>query len=239
MSELKTTFDESRKLPSGETLEQLRQNYYIQAQMRGSDEQSIGGLNVNTSGRQNSAFSKEKKRNEKANDAMFYALLNDMRERLADLEASMAQRYKTLQLTYGDDVVGGMVDTYLSDEEKAGLETDSDKMHALADKFLNEDGAIKDEYKNTEEAKYLRDWQEEQKLRPIVQKYEGRNDLTNDEKREIHSTAQSVGLAGQDNMYLESNNAGVKDEVEQVMNEGRTEKEVLTQSTAFSFAKPI
>ena len=231
MSELKNTFDQSRKLPSGETLDQLRQNYFIEAQMRGSDEQSIGGLNVNTNGRQNSALIEEKKRN-KTSDAMFYALLNDMRERLADLEASMAQRYGALQQRYGDDVVGGMVDTYLSDEEKAGLETDSDKMHALAKKFLNEDGVIKDKYKNIEEAKYLRDWQEAQQLSPIVQKYEGRNDLTAEEQREVYDTANITSLAGNKNMIALSENEEFKATVDQAIDHDRGElNELKTNAT--------
>ena len=135
----------------------------------------------------------EKKRNEKASDGMFYALLNDMREHLADLEANMAQRYETLQHRYGYDVVGGM-------------ETEEEKMQALADNFLNEEGTNKDEYKNTEKAKYLRDWQETQKLHPIVQKYEGRNDLTAEEQREAYDTASTTSLADNKNKLAISNN---------------------------------
>lgn len=221
MSDLSNTFDTSRKLPIGETLEQLRQNYFIEAQMRGSDDQSIGGLNINTSGRKNSPHVEEKKRNEKAGDAAFLALLDDMRERLADLKASMAARLKTLQGKYGDNVIGGMVDTFLSDEEKAGLKTDEEKMKALAKKFLNEDGTIKDKYKNTEEAKYVRDWQEAQKLKPIIAKYDGRDNLEHHEQQEILDAAKSANLTGQQHMYLLSQNQQVKDTVEQVMDDGR------------------
>ena len=106
----------------------------------------------------------------------------------------LAQRYETLQHRYGDDVVGGM-------------ETEEEKMQALADNFLNEDGTIKDEYKNTEEAKYLKDWQETQKLRPIVQKYEGRNDLTAEEQREAYDTASTTSLADNKNKLAISNSS--------------------------------
>ncbi len=185
-----------------------------------------------------SQTSGEKKRKADGERVMFMMLLDDMRQRLADLDASLAQRYETLRGKYGDDVIGGMADTFLSAEQKAGLETDEDKMAALADKFLNPDGTIKDEYKDLEEAKYVRDWQEAQKLRPIVAKYDGRNDLSAAERREVYAVAQSVGIAAQNNMYLQSENHHVRDTVEQAMDEKRADNESVTNTTTFGFAKP-
>lgn len=233
---LSSNFFQSAQEVTGKALERLRQDYFIQAQMRGIDDASIGGLRVNTAGRQNSATEEEQKRKQSLDDVMFLSLLDDMRERLEDLEESIAARYKTLEQKYGEDVIGGMADTFLSDAEKAGLKTDKDKMEALSKKFLNPDGSIKDEYKNLEEAKYVRDWQEAEKLRPVVQKYEGRNDLTNDERQELRSVAQSVELAGQENMHLQSSNAAVKGTVETLMESDRTDNELVKKSAPLPFA---
>jgi|GEM_PF-6595929 len=230
-------FDASRKLPTGEVLEKLRQNYYIEAKMRGSDDPSIGGLNINTNGRHDTAALDEKKRKQSAGDVIFYALLDDMRQRLTDLEASMAERYKLLQEKYGDNVIDGMVDTYLTDEEKAGLETEEDKIEALAKKFLNPDGTIKDEYKHLEEAKYVKDWKEAQKLRPIVAKYEGRNDLSIDEKREVYAAAEATSLAGHKNMIALSSNAEFKATVDEKIDDDRADINSLKTDTAVVFGR--
>ncbi len=99
-----------------------------------------------------------------------------------------------------------MVDTFLSDEEKATLGNNQDRLEALAGKFLNADGSIKDKYKDLDEAKYIRDWNKAQTLRSVVAKYEGRTDLTHNEQQEIYQTAQSVGLAENKNTLALSKN---------------------------------
>lgn len=197
----------------------LRQNYFIEAQMRGDDDKSIGGLNINTSGRQNLSSVAEEKRKRSTDDAVFYALLDDMRQRLDELEARMAKQYKTLQQKYGDNVIDGMVNTYLTDEEKAGLQTEKDKMNALAKKFLNPDGTIKEKYKDLDEAKYVRDWYEAETLRPIVAKYEGRNDLSADEKREVYDAAQNTSLSDNKNMMAQSGNAEFRETIDQKLDQ--------------------
>lgn len=164
----------------------------------------------------------QQRKNKQGSDHLiFMALLDDMRRHLAELEASMAERYEVLQQIYGDNVIDGMVDTFLTDAEKAGLETDEDKMRALADKFLNPDGTIKDEYKHLEEAKYVRDWQEAQKLRAVVAKYDDTSEPSTEDLREVHDVARSAGIAAQDNMYLQIGNVKVRDTVEQAMDEDR------------------
>lgn len=236
MSDLRDSFDKARSELSGERLEAVRQNYFIEAMMRESDDSSIGGVNVNTSGRHQFSGAQAESRKNATQDAIFLSLLDDMRERLAELDASMAERFKTLQGKYGEDVIGGMVDTFLTDEEKAGLDTDEQKIEALVDKFLNEDGSIKDEYKNTEEAKYIRDWQEAQKLRPIVQKYEGRNDLTADEQREVYDTAKTTSLAGNKNMITLSENSEFKTTVNASIDSNRTDVSDVKTSFGFNYS---
>lgn len=218
-------FDGARALPSGELIEKLRQNYFIEAIMRGSDDQSIGGLNINTSGRHSSVSSGEKHNGEDNDLAVFLSLLEDMRQHLADLEASMAKRRELLKDKYGENYIDGMVDTFLSDEEKEGLETDEQKKEALAKKFLNPDGTIKDKYKDSEEAKYIRDWKEAQKLRPIVQKYEGRTDLATHEKLEIYDAARSTTLANNKNIATLSSSADFKASIDEVLDSRRAEQE--------------
>ena len=48
---LQGLFDTARREVTGETLEQIRDNYYIAAKMRGCDDSSVGGLNINSSAR--------------------------------------------------------------------------------------------------------------------------------------------------------------------------------------------
>jgi len=165
-------------------------------------------------------------------------ILNDMRERLAELEAQMAKHFENLKVKYGDDVIGGMAQTFLTEEERAGLKTDEEIMRALADKFLDENGNIKPEYKDTEEAKYVQSWNEAQKLKPVIAQYEGRNNLTQQERADIIEVAKEANLAEQESMYLQSANDELKDTVAQVVDENRIESEVKTQSTVFAFAKP-
>lgn len=234
-SYLSNDFFQSAQEITGKALDRLRQDYFIEAQMRGIDDASIGGQRINTSGRQNSADHEEQKRKQSLDDVMFLSLLDDMRQRLDELEESMARRYKTLEQKYGEDVIGGMVDTFLSDEEKAGLKTDQQKMEALSKKFLNPDGSIKDEYKDLEEAKYIRDWQEAQKLKPIVQKYEGRNDLTAAEKQEVLEAAEVASLSDNKNKIALSSNDEYKTTVDQKIDESRGDLNSVRTGASVTF----
>ncbi len=224
-SDLTSSFEQSRVHLTGKELEEARHNYFIEANMRGNDEASIGGLNINTSGRTLSDSIEAKKRKQTADDLLFLALLDDMRDRLDALEASMERRFQTLQEKYGEDVIGGIADTYLTDEEKAGLETDQEKLEALANKFLNPDGSIKDEYRHLEEAKYIRDWQEAQNLQEIIAKYEGRNTLEPDEKLDIYNAAKTSSLADNKNMVSISDNSAFKLIVDRALETRRTASE--------------
>lgn len=159
------------------------------------------------------------------NQIFFTLLMNDLQEQLDEIDKRIAQHLESLRGRYGSDVIGGIADTYLSDAERGGLETDEQKMAALAKKFLDKDGRIKEEYKDLEEAQYVRDWNEARKLRPIVEKYKGRDHLTPDEQREVHDVAQATSLAENANVVALSNNAEFKTTVDKVLDAGRTDQE--------------
>ena len=163
------------------------------------------------------------------------ALLDDMRKRLEELDAAMEKSRLKLIAKYGENYVTGMIDTLLTDAEKAGLETEDEKMRALANKMLNPDGSIKDKYKDSEEAKYVRDWHEAQKLRPIVDQYKDLKNFTAEDTHKIAAVAQSVGLSGQENMHLQSENQSFKDAVESVMDQERSGQELVKNNTSLKF----
>ena len=180
----------------------------------------------------------EKKRAEAKNGGDFLfiiSLLDDIRERLEELEASMARRYETLRSTYGDDVFGGMVATFLPEEVARGLRTDKQRLEALSGLFLDENGNIRDTYKGLEEAQYVRDWNEAQTLKPIVAKYEGRDDLTTEERFAIRQVAATLPNTDRENTYLQSGNHQFKDTVEQTMDTGRAGQELVKTNALLPF----
>ncbi len=209
----------------------LKQNSLDITQVSLRNAFTLAGLHLNGSDPQS-----KRKAEQALNDRLFMALLNDMRSRLHELEQNMDRLRADLNAKYGEDYVGGMVDTFLSNEEKAGLESEEDKMKALSQKFLNPDGTIKDKYKDTPEAQYVRDWQEAQKLRPIVQKYEGRNQLTAEEGREVYKAAENTSLAGNKNMLRLSSNDELKETVDKSLDKSRFEESSFKTSQGFDFA---
>lgn len=164
---------------------------------------------------------RKRKAGRSVDDALFVAMLNDLQNRLDVLDRRLKERYETLRNKYGDDVVHAMASTYLSDDEMSGLETDEQKLRALAEKFLDKDGKIKEQYKDLEEAKYIRDWNEAQKVEMTLDKYKNKAYLTNEERREITEVARSSGLAHQEDMYLQSDSSDIKRTVEEAMDENR------------------
>jgi hypothetical protein len=101
---------------------------------------------------------------DKKSDYLFYAMLDDINDRLSELREQMAELYQELNVKYGGDVVGGMASTFLSPDILAALNTEEAKLQALADEFLNEDGSIKDKYKDLPEAQFIQKQQEFEKL---------------------------------------------------------------------------
>lgn len=106
--DLRTLFDISRQVPTGETLEQIRQNYYIAAKMHGDDSSSIGGLNINMSGRTDMAFldSNNKKKREHE-DLVLTLMIHNMT--IQQIEERMATQY-------GENFAEDLAAEYLDEE---------------------------------------------------------------------------------------------------------------------------
>ena len=225
MSDLTSAFDNARKDPSGETLDRILHNYTMLAQMRDLDVDNVAGLRINNPSKNGSASSKQEKDKKDTDDLLFQALLDDIERRLKELEARMAVLAQRLTVKYGKDFVAGMASTFLTDEEKEGLETDEDYLRALADKMLDNNGNIKDKYKDTPEAQYVRDWREQQRLTTVVAKYDGRDTLAPDEKREIYNTAKTLPNVDAENLRQASDNEAVKETAATVVDENITKEE--------------
>ena len=178
-----------------------------------------------------------KKDKDRKNDdmAILLSLLDDLRDRLAELERSMAQRYETLRGKYGQDVIAGMAATFLDEETANGLKTDEARMRALANVFLDKNGDIKDKYKDLEEAKYVRDWHEAETLRPVIAKYEGRNHLTAEEGLEVYSAAQSASMSNNDNTIVLSQNEALERAVDDAREEARAGQETVIETSTLVF----
>ncbi len=187
--------------------------------------------------RSNSATSNAKKEKEKRRSErmMNDILLEDMRERLAELEADMAERFEKLRGQYGDDVIGGMAAAFLDDEELIGLETDKQKLQAMADKFLDENGNIKEKYKHREETQYVRDWNEAEHLKPEIAQYEGRNHLTATEHTKEKDAAETATLSSNKSNIKSSTNDGFQDTVDQAVDNGRSQLGEFTTTSNIKF----
>lgn len=77
------------KEASGETLEQTRHNYSVQARMAESDDPTYGGINIDRSGRQSSAIASKQKESRSVSDMLMINAISD----LADLENMMTRKY--------------------------------------------------------------------------------------------------------------------------------------------------
>ncbi|WP_133471321.1 hypothetical protein [Paraglaciecola marina] len=89
-SDLTKQFDVSRQTPSGQSIEELRQNYFIEASMKGDDSASIGGLQVNTNGRKDAAALALRRQQQATNDIL---LLSELSRQLDAISDSMRQKY--------------------------------------------------------------------------------------------------------------------------------------------------
>ena len=88
--ELRALFDEKRLEITGETLEWIRHNYYIAASMSGDDSLSIGGLQINPSGRMDDPSTAKKKKDKARTDLMMMAILE---RQLQEIEMAMIRKY--------------------------------------------------------------------------------------------------------------------------------------------------
>ena len=183
---------------------------------------------------QSSQSERSKKRKE-AQSRYVMTLLDQMHDRLDTLEASMAKQLQKLRGKYGEDVIGGMAETFLNEKELSGLKTDDQKLRALTNKFLDKDGKIKDEYKHLEEAQYIRDWNEAEKLKPVVEKYNGRDTLTHEEELEVHQVAVEASLADNKNSIMQSDNDQFEQTVDTALDDSRNALGAAKTNNSFSF----
>ncbi|MEW8626271.1 MAG: hypothetical protein AB2551_11005 [Candidatus Thiodiazotropha sp.] len=127
--DLTKTFDTARKESTGETLEKMRGNYYIALNMRGSDDNTLGGLNINTSGRANQATIAKKKVKQYTDGLLMVAL----QDQLAAIESAMADKY-------GEDFAENLAAEFLDEETyKAviAIEDPEERRRAIA-RAINE-----------------------------------------------------------------------------------------------------
>lgn len=107
---------------------------------------------------------REKDEKRRLEDTLYRMLL----DQLADAQRQMAEAAEVLHGKYGDDIVGGMAAAFLSDDQLATLQTDEERLAALADIFLDDDGNIKPEYADSPEAKYVQGWSKERQLKDEI-----------------------------------------------------------------------
>jgi hypothetical protein len=181
----------------------------------------------------------QREKNKQATDRMIFdTVLKEMRERLDVLDARMEKRYAELEVKYGkDNVAAGMADTFLSPDVLTGLKTDEDRFRALAKEFLNPDGTIKDKYKDLEEAKFIRDWREAEKLRPVVTKYENATDLTPEMKQEIYDVARDSGLSAKASSIVKTASQEVAKAIDNQVTGERLENDASTTSSTLVFGQ--
>lgn len=111
MVDLKSQFENSARDATGADIEKLRADYYIQAVMSGSDESSIGGLQIKMAGREQSALAEKKKRDQNLYQ-MF--VLEQLYHRLADLEGDLENRYGE---NFAEDMLAGLHEQGLMDQD--------------------------------------------------------------------------------------------------------------------------
>ena len=134
---LKEQFNLSGETPSGHKLEELRQHYMIQANMRGDDSNNIGGLRINNGNRNNSAQLTKKKEQQATNDLI---LLSNLQRQLDAITDNMINKY-------GEDFAEQFAAEFLTPDkftELMSIEDDSERRAALADALLDgiNDGSI-------------------------------------------------------------------------------------------------
>ncbi len=106
-------------------------------------------------------------------EAQWMILLGQLQDDIAELDKAIDDSLNGLKAIYGDDVIGGLADVFLSPEEREGLETEEEVMQALIDKYLNEDGRLKPEYADLDPKvlELLQLWRNRQIAQAIEQKY--------------------------------------------------------------------
>lgn len=106
---------------------------------------------------------REQKAKQGRDTQMLLAMLDDMDRiaaELADLRDAADESWASFSERYGGRE--GILETFFTEEEREGLETNEDIQRALVEKFLNEDGSLKPgaaDVLNPQDIEELRDWQ--------------------------------------------------------------------------------
>ena len=232
---LTSAFARSSQTQSGESLEYVRHNFTMILRGIESDELSMGGLTINPSGRQHTALHSSKRNDRIVYDMVMMSILDRAEAQLATLERQLAQRHELLRQKYGNDVIGGMASTYLNEGQLTGLTTEEEKLEALAEHVLDANGNIKSKFAHLEEAKYVRDWKNAQELRPVVEKYRGRDYLTQDEVREVQAASSKASLSENSSSIMGSDNSAYKATVNEALDEDLAEQESQKLNSHLTF----
>lgn len=135
MIDVRGDFETACQKPEMEELERLRHDYFIHAKIYGSDDASIGGLNISKSGRRNDLTGKKSKTNT-IDDLLFMSLL----DQLDAMEAGFVKKYS-------EDFAENWAAEYLDEETYTELMLIADqekRRDAIADELNKriEDGRI-------------------------------------------------------------------------------------------------
>lgn len=202
----------------------------------GQQSESIDGVikrGAAASSDKENAFGSKSKHKKRDDD--IWRAIDAMQAELDAIDQRMAENYERLKYKYGDDVIGGMASTYLDEDINKKLTSDEERLQALSDLFLDEYGNVKDKYKDLPEAQFVSDWKRSQILRPVVEKYCGRDTLTPDEQQEVLETAQKAGLAENTYSTLLSDNKAYQAAVDNQLESDVAQSESKTNSTDFNF----
>jgi len=204
MSNLTSTFDECRKQPDGETIDQLRANYFIDVAMNERDSTSAGGIIIPQAGIVNGV--KERKERERSAKDIAFALklLND---RLAQIEASLVDKY-------GEDFAENLTAEYLDEDtykELMSIEDKEERRHAIANvikegiKIGTIDPATFNE--NSDFKEWLEVNNELEQQRVISKQINLENEVLSEQKIEnTHEADQRIDLeSGFDSLFTKNN----------------------------------
>lgn len=156
-------FDTARKFPPAETLEQIRQNYFIAATMSGDDSPSIAGLNINMSGRQDFTTLNTDRKKQQSNHTAFLLMISNM---------TIEQMENRLAAQYGENFAENLAAEYLDEDiykRLMNIEDKTERRRQIAVELNKgiEDGSIDEDtiYGNSDFKNWLGAHKENRELR--------------------------------------------------------------------------
>lgn len=103
------------------------------------------------------------KERESTQTTVWLAMLDSAQAALSALERPYIEEF-------GDDYINGMAERFLTAEERATYRTVEERKQYMIDKYLNEDGTIKEEYRGTEVERWVPGLYEIEKAEKTVEK---------------------------------------------------------------------